>query len=193
MARPRTFDEDEIRTALLRQFWSHGFEGTALPDLESATGLSRKSLYNAFGDKQAMFVDALRAFRQSVVRENTKALRAGSSGLDAIASVLTGLAELAPTPTGQLGCMVCNTSREDVAEVPEVREQIDAYFADIERAMRSAVQAGQASGEIVGRDADDLARLCLGALVGISVLAKAGQSTAVLTSIADETIAALRK
>jgi TetR/AcrR family transcriptional repressor of nem operon len=193
MARPRTFDEDEIRSALLRQFWSHGFEGTALPDLETATGLSRKSLYNAFGDKQAMFVDALRAFRQSVVRENTQALRTGGSGLDAIASVLTGLAELAPTSTGQLGCMVCNTSREDVAEVPEVREQIDAYFSDIERAMRSAVEAGQASGEIVDRDAGDLARLCLGALVSISVLAKAGQSTAVLTSIADETIAALRK
>lgn len=193
MARPRTFDEDDIRAALLQQFWSHGFEGTALPDLEAATGLSRKSLYNAFGDKQAMFVDALRAFRQSVVRDNTQALRADGSGLDAIAAVMTGLAELAATPMGQLGCMVCNTSREDVAEVPDVKEQIDAYFADIERAMRGAVEAGQASGEIVDRDPAELARLCLGALVSISVLAKAGQPGAVLTSIATETVSALRK
>ncbi|MEM9755984.1 MAG: helix-turn-helix domain-containing protein, partial [Pseudomonadota bacterium] len=63
MARPRSFDEVEIRSKLLETFWGTGFDGTALPDLEEATGLSRKSLYNAFGDKRDMFLDALRAFR----------------------------------------------------------------------------------------------------------------------------------
>ncbi len=178
--------------ALLRQFWSHGFGGTALPDLEAATGLSRKSLYNALGDKQAMFVAALKAFRQTVVHQNLRDLRADGAGLDAIAAVLQGLVAQAGTPIGRFGCMVCNTSREDIAIVPEVREQIDSYFTAIERAMRKAIITGQARSEIVRRDPDDLARLCLGALVSISVLAKAGQPVPVLKSIATETIAALR-
>jgi TetR/AcrR family transcriptional regulator, transcriptional repressor for nem operon len=192
MGRPRTFQDDEIRAAMMQLFWQHGFEGTALPDLEMATGLSRKSLYNAFGDKQAMFVAALGAFRQAVVREHTLALAQDGAGVKSISTVLHGLADLAGTPTGRMGCMICNTSREDVADVPAVREEINAYFAAIEAAMLKAILTGQALGEIEDRKPEDLARLCLGAIVSISVLAKAGQPVAVLKSIASETIAALR-
>ncbi|MEO1200247.1 MAG: TetR/AcrR family transcriptional regulator [Pseudomonadota bacterium] len=192
MARPRSFDDETVRSALLQAFWTHGYDGTALPQLEEATGLSRKSLYNAFGDKQAMFVRALQDFRQTAVRANTEPLRAEGASLAAIEAVLRGLVDLAETSQGRLGCMVCNTSREDVADIPDVRQEIDAYFNALERAMRQAIETGQAKGEIAQRPPDDLARLCLGAVVSMSVLAKAGQPVPVLRSIAEETLKALR-
>jgi TetR/AcrR family transcriptional regulator, transcriptional repressor for nem operon len=192
MARPRTFDDDETRAAILRQFWRHGFEGTALPDLEEATGLSRKSLYNAFGDKQSMFVSSLVSFRSTVVPFNIQPLRADGAGIDAIGQVLIGLAELGATPIGRLGCMICNTSREDVATLPDIKTQVDGHFLTIEGAMLGAIRNAQARREIVERDPTDLARLGLGALVSISLLAKANQPSQVLKSIARETIAAMR-
>ena len=40
-------------------FWDHGYEGASLPDLMAGTGLSRGSLYKAFGDKKALLLAAL--------------------------------------------------------------------------------------------------------------------------------------
>lgn len=192
MARPRTFDEDEVLASLLCQFWTSGYEGTALPDLEEASGLSRKSLYNAFGDKHTMFVRALRDFRGNAVRTLTAPLRESDASLAQIEALLTGLADLAGTPRGRLGCMICNTAREPVGGDPDVHQQVDGYFRSLETWFRRVIERGQAAGEIADRPAGELARLCLGAVVSISVLAKAGQPTKVMRSIANETVRALR-
>lgn len=192
MARPRTFDEETVVSDLTRQFWSCGYEGSAMPDLERATGLTRKSLYNAFGDKHDMFVRAIKHFSHVSVRQNTVPLRSTDASLAEIEALLDGLVVLSGTPEGRRGCMICNTAREPIASDPDVKAQIDAYFKSLEAALRRAIVRGQRAGEIVGRPAKDLARLCLGAVISISVLAKAGQPVAVLRSIADETIRALR-
>lgn len=191
MGRPRSFDQDEVRSALLKQFWGHGYNGSSLPDLEAAAGLTRKSLYNAFGDKRTMFLHALRDFRRTAVVTNTDPLQAKGASLGAIEQVLYGLAGYAQTADGRLGCMVCNTAREDVRDDPAVKAEIDAYFRQLEHRFLAAIQHGQAQGKITDRSAKDLARLCVGAVVSISVLSKAGQSVAVLRSIASETVAAL--
>ncbi len=192
MARPRSFDETEIRTAVLLQFWGHGFDGTALPDLEAATGLSRKSLYNAFGDKHQMFVTALGDFRAMAVASNTAVLKQAGASLPSVQSVFDGLLAQAATPQGGLGCMICNTSREDVSQDPAVRKHIDAYFATLQGDLLKAIKTAQANGEIADRSADDMANACVGAIVSISVLAKAGQPVSILQSIASETLHSLR-
>ncbi|XOV83320.1 MAG: TetR/AcrR family transcriptional regulator [bacterium] len=191
MGRPRSFEEADIQARLLMQFWNTGFDGTSLQDLEQATGLSRKSLYNTFGDKRDMFVSALRAFRRTAVEENTKALRDPAASIDAICSTLYGLVDFAGTTQGRSGCMICNTSREAIRQDPVVKAEIDAYFRQIEERFMSAIERGQAKGEIRDHAPENLARLCLGAVVSISVLSKAGQLIEILRAIADETIAAL--
>lgn len=191
MARPRSFDETDIRSKLLQRFWDTGFDGTALPDLEDATGLSRKSLYNAFGDKRYMFLEALRAFRRTAVEANTKPLRNPEASLEAISDVLHGLVELAKTKQGRAGCMVCNTSREAIRHDPAVKAEIDAYFRQLEERFQTVIRRGQEQGAIRAHDGKKLATLCVGAVVSISVLAKAGQPIEMLRTIASETVTAL--
>ncbi|WP_456677935.1 TetR/AcrR family transcriptional regulator [Bradyrhizobium sp. RDM12] len=55
MSRPREFDETEVMDKALELFWRQGYEGTSLNDLLDATGLTKSSLYAAFGSKEDLF------------------------------------------------------------------------------------------------------------------------------------------
>src|ERR1700712_2309272 len=57
--RPREFCVDEALASALRVFWSKGYEGASLTDLTEAMGITRPSLYSAFGNKESLFRKAL--------------------------------------------------------------------------------------------------------------------------------------
>ncbi len=40
-------------------FWQQGYKATSLPDLRAAMSIARQSLYDTFGDKHALFLEAL--------------------------------------------------------------------------------------------------------------------------------------
>src|SRR5258707_11594187 len=57
--RPREFCVDKALAAALRVFWSKGYDGASMTDLTEAMGITRPSLYAAFGNKESLFVQAL--------------------------------------------------------------------------------------------------------------------------------------
>ncbi len=61
MVGARQFDEQEVIAIALDVFWRKGLHDATMQDLAAATGVQRGSLYNAYGDKEAIF---LRAFDQ---------------------------------------------------------------------------------------------------------------------------------
>ena len=69
MARPRTFDGDKVLDAAIACFWSRGLEATSVRDLAEHMGIRGPSLYNAFGDKRALFARALERYATRTMRE----------------------------------------------------------------------------------------------------------------------------
>src|SRR6478609_6768993 len=57
--RPRSFDREAALERAMLLFWEHGYEATSLSQLTSAMGITPPSLYAAFGDKQALFLEAV--------------------------------------------------------------------------------------------------------------------------------------
>src|SRR5713101_4688267 len=84
MPRPTSFDEDAVLDQAVQLFWERGYEGTSLADLETHIGLGRQSLYNAFGDKQTLFLKALERYQRAVMEKVLAHLNASGAGLDAI-------------------------------------------------------------------------------------------------------------
>src|SRR5215216_6601915 len=72
--RPREFCVDQALAAALRVFWSKGYEGASLTDLTDAMGVTRPSLYAAFGNKEALFRKALDLYEREKLAYIRKAL-----------------------------------------------------------------------------------------------------------------------
>jgi len=56
MARQREFDTEKVLDSIKNLFWKKGFNGTSISDLEKVSGITRTSLYQAFGNKQQLYL-----------------------------------------------------------------------------------------------------------------------------------------
>ena len=74
--RPREFCVDEALSAALQVFWRRGYEGASLTELTEAMGITRPSLYAAFGNKEALFRKALDLYEREKLAYMTTALEA---------------------------------------------------------------------------------------------------------------------
>src|SRR5215211_2354422 len=119
MARSKSFDQDAVLDRAAELFWERGYEGTSMADLEAHLGLGRQSLYNAFGDKQALFLKALERYRQHAMREPISILTAPGAGLEAIRAYFSGSIERLTTETPRRACLVANTIVERSSQDPE--------------------------------------------------------------------------
>ncbi len=114
MARPREFAETEVLDRAMETFWSRGYEGTSVDDLVGATGLSRSSIYQAFGNKRELLDAALGHYVQTVVASMLAELESDSAGLGEIEAFFARIASIATDvpDRGALGCFMTNTIAE---------------------------------------------------------------------------------
>ncbi len=109
MGRKRSFDADEAVRAARSVFWSNGYEGASLPDLEAATGLNRSSIYHTFGSKRGLFDAAVDSYLNEGIRPRLRVLLEDPVPPDAVRTYLTGLRIIEPVtvnllPGGIGGC-----------------------------------------------------------------------------------------
>ncbi len=174
MARPRQFDETEVKTALRQVFWEHGYEGASYPDIMAATGLKKGSLYASFGDKRALYQHAIASYDQEFIGGAVKMLRdTNTSPKDRIQTLFTSLVSAAQTSQGRWGCLLCNAAVEQSPFNPDVEKAVSDALSRLRSAIKSCVK---------DTPADDKVELIWTAYFGGHVMVKAGYSKAILRS-----------
>jgi TetR/AcrR family transcriptional repressor of nem operon len=172
MVGTRQFDHDTVVERAMMLFWRRGYGGTSIQDLEKATRLRRGSLYNAFGDKQGLFVAALKRYESTVGQERIKQL-SNPDAYRAIEGFLDTLVVQMSEPSRPRGCLHTNTSLEFPNAPDEVLRVIAERTAGIEGAIYAVLRRAQGEGLLAaGADARALARFYLGVAKGIGVLHK---------------------
>ncbi len=165
------------RTALLDLamdlFHRQGFHGTSTAELVAELGVNRKSMYAEFGSKQGLFDAALDHYNATSLSAVLAATEAAEAGTDAIRSTFAGFASASEDWAQGRGCLLCNTAIERTVLDQASGDRVDAYFDRLTTAFRSALKAGQRTGDISdSADIDDLAAFFTMALIGIATLAK---------------------
>ncbi|MFK0166569.1 TetR/AcrR family transcriptional regulator [Rhizobium sp. NPDC090279] len=172
MARPREFDEETVLTLAVEHFWEHGYEATSIRDLAQAMGLTTASIYNAFGDKRAIYRRALdfyveRSFGDRVGRFETRPPR------EAIRAFFEEIIERSLSDVQRKGCMLVNSALEVAPHDEEFQRVVAGVLVQVEAFFRRCVQAGQSDGSINrAQNASELAGMLLSTLLGIRVLAR---------------------
>ncbi|HEX3346557.1 MAG TPA: TetR/AcrR family transcriptional regulator [Acetobacteraceae bacterium] len=192
MGRPREFDEEAVMEAAVDCFWTNGYKATSVRDLASRMGITGASLYNAFGDKRALYRRALDRYVEQGLHERVGRLEAELPPLEAIRGFLTEAVERSWRDPEHRGCMLVNAALEAGPRDPELRGAVADDLAFIEAFFRRCASAGQADGTITARqDADSLAKLLVAVLLGIRVRARTAPDRDVLAGTADAALATI--
>jgi TetR/AcrR family transcriptional repressor of nem operon len=173
MARPREFDEQSVLDAAVQCFWTRGYEATSVRDLADHMEMTGASLYNAFGDKRALFRRALEHYVEQGFGERVRRLEGQLAPRQAIEAFFCEIIERSLNDKQRKGCMLVNSALEVAPHDPELRQVVADFQSQVESFFRRCVEAGQREKTIgAGQPAKDLARLFLGVLMGIRVLAR---------------------
>ncbi|MDN3357967.1 TetR/AcrR family transcriptional regulator [Actinomadura sp. DC4] len=192
MARTKEFDRDRALRRAVEVFWDRGYEAASTEDLLAAMGIGRQSMYNAFGDKRRLYLEALRHYQAESGAEMFERLSSADSPLSALAGVLLEVARQTEEERRR-GCMAVNASTEfgqgdqDVGAI--VGGGVDLCYASYERLLASAKRAGEVRPDLDERAA---ARFLYSTLVGMRVQARSGATPETLHDVATVAIDGLR-
>ncbi|MDR7276623.1 TetR/AcrR family transcriptional regulator [Catenuloplanes atrovinosus] len=186
MGRPRKFDEHDVLVAVRRQFNETGYHGTSVEDLSRVTGLSKGSLYSAFGDKDSLF----RRIFEEYCENSDRSAAARVDGpedqaLDRLRAWLTA-------PEGcpdRRGCLLAKTTAELAWEDERIAARSLAAYETLHESCRLLVEQAQRAGQVdPAADSGALGGLILATHRGLEALLKAGVDTETLNRIADAAI-----
>ena len=186
--RPREFCVDAALAAALRVFWSKGYEGASLSDLTEAMGVTRPSLYAAFGNKEALFRKALDLYEREKLAFMGQALEAPTAR-GVAERVLRNALEAQTSASGPRGCLAVISSVACGAEADSIRKEVIARRASSEAALRQrferAAEEGDFSAEI---EPAALVRYLMAVLQGMAVQAGSGVARDKLDQLVSTTL-----
>jgi|SRR5215469_724692 len=191
--RPRAYNRERVIDGALKAFWRNGFSPTSLDDLVEATGINRPSLYAGFGDKEQIYLIALKRFREMMKVRLQGAL--GSRGeLDTVADAVNRyLCEVVEIYLGNsneaLGCAVFCTTLSETTNYEAIRDVLGETLQELDGVMETYLSKAHGKGLLRSKlDCVSLARLLAATQHSLAVRARAGQSKKELQKVVDAAV-----
>lgn len=191
--RPLEFDPDAALDAAMQIFWRNGYENTSMQNLLDGMNLSKSSLYQAFGGKQALFERCMARYGDEMIGSLRDALQASPSGLGFVRQFLESVLDEARGVCEARGCLVLNTANEFARRDPRIAEAVSQGLNRFHEVLLAAVERAQQEGDIPPeRNASMLASYLVSSMSGLKTMSKAGAGEGTLKGIIELTLKALQ-
>ena len=189
MPRPLEFDRTKALEKAIRVFWEKGYEATSLDDLTAAMQIRRSSLYNSFGDKRSLYLEALKHY-QEVSSAQMMAV------FDHSPNILEGFRQMfRDVIHGQdacFGCMIVSAGNEfaDTDEAVSIlgRDAAEQSEAGFKKLLHQAQQNKELNHDV---DIDEHAAFLYNTLVGLRTQARSGVAEDKLERVKDAALKVL--
>jgi AcrR family transcriptional regulator len=176
--RPVQYDRSEALQRASDVFWSVGFAATSLDALSEATQMTRPSLAGAFGDKEALYLETLKHYRDAGVGAMRSTLSGQRSFRSELADVLRKATDVyMASADAARGCLLIGTASVEAVHRPPVREvlkaSLGAFNAVLEERIRQAVVDAELDPDV---DPAGLAAVTSAIMHSLAVRARAGET-----------------
>ena len=191
MARSKEFDRDAALAGALEVFWTKGYEGASTDDLLKGMKIGRQSMYDTFGDKQALFLESLRCYHKLDNKNFFDHLGDNPSPLDVLHGFLAIFTRRSAEENAR-GCMGINATTTLGSAQPEVTALARGTATSVQTMLAGLVEAAKERGDLSKSvNATAAAGFLYATLQGLTVRAQAGASRDELAAVADFAIKAL--
>jgi TetR/AcrR family transcriptional repressor of nem operon len=138
MVGTRQFDEDALLEAALKAFWQNGFAATSMIDVAEVTGVQRGSLYNAYGDKERLFLLAYDRYSSQFLDSVRQAL-SNPDPLIALTTLFKGVIVNMSEGTPSRGCLTTKTALELPVAGRAIEARVKRLLEDFTALIRDAL------------------------------------------------------
>ena len=146
-------------------FWARGAEEASYDDIVRTTGLSRRALYAAWPEKDALVHVAIARYRETVLRPLVALLDAG--GRKGLERFWDGLERGVRSP-GWVGCFLFRSASGAFRGDPVVVRHFEEHITLLTTAIVRSIREASAAGEIVSGIQPEHAGLESAAVIGLA-------------------------
>jgi TetR/AcrR family transcriptional repressor of nem operon len=189
--RPRQFRREDVLERAMQHFWRCGYESTSLPELLKAMGIARQSLYDTFGSKRGLYINAIEHYRATQLSQAVTLLGREDSPIENVRAVVRFFHKLAADATSR-GCFVANAIVEMGSRDPELEKLLSDTLELLRHGIEGALRKAQQRGELArGKSPRQLSRALTNALIGMAVTGRLEGRRAELQGIYTGTLSML--
>ena len=187
--RPREFNAEEALARVMEVFWREGFAAASLDELSAATGLNRPSLYGAFGDKRALYLQAYQRYRQRLRDVFAPMFSQPGPLAGKLKRIFDSALELYLSGEEPRGCFTVLTASSGAVADPEIRAIVGEAIANMDAAFERLYLQAQNAGEFpANAEPKRLARMTTAWLHTLSVRARARMPRGELEALVDDAV-----
>lgn len=185
--RPRGFEPHQALDAAVRVFWSEGYEGASVNRLSHRMRMPKASLYQAFGDKEGLFLAAVHRYGDTRLAPVAQAIGPNGSLYHDLSAFYEAVVTLGTADPATPGCLISCVLAEVAGTNPRFRAELSARFTALETRLHSRLVAGRS--EVIG-DSDPavLAVMLASVARGMMVRARAGADRDMLQAVVRATV-----
>jgi TetR/AcrR family transcriptional repressor of nem operon len=144
----RQFDEQVVLSQALNLFWQKGLRATSMLDLARVTGVQRNSLYNAYGNKEALFLLAFDGYTERLLQAMRKAFSNPDPGRAMRAFLEVGIVNMA-NGVPPRGCLTTKTATEPDVLNTEVQYRLQAFLNEMEAIATASLSSPHARERLI--------------------------------------------
>jgi TetR/AcrR family transcriptional repressor of nem operon len=173
MARTKEFEPEIVLGHAMHLFWERGYGKSSMDDLLTRMRVGRRSLYDTFGDKHALFVRALDMYTTHREQVEQDVAAAAPDSRSAIRELLR--ASLVEGAVDKRGCLAVNSATEVSPQDAEVARNLKRHFAATRALLQQVIDRGRRDGSVTSAlQTETLSTLLFNAWLGLRVQIRAG-------------------
>ncbi|WP_434054883.1 MAG: TetR/AcrR family transcriptional regulator [Roseibium sp.] len=139
MARPKSYNKEEVVERVVHAFWQHGYQALGLRELERLTGLNQFAIRTEFGGKEGLYLEALDFYSEKAIDHAMQPMKNGT--VQDIIAFLEALVSDGSMTSSKHGCLVVNTGIENArVGSPRLEKAVRRYWQALESCFRTCLE-----------------------------------------------------